>query len=337
MKNYKLYSEDDFIMDPDFQAWVKEPSPESELFWNKFQEENPEKKWPIDRAKALLRSMTFKKNLLPSEKEAMWQQVRLAMQKQNEGKLVFMKKSRAVFNKKIVHTVVALFAACVLSITFYYFTTSKPRHLVATKYGEIRKITLPDSSSIILNANSNIKYDRLWNEVNKREVWIDGEAFLSVKHTKTNQSFIVHTNEADIEVLGTEFNVMKRDYKVRVSLNSGRIRLKVHNGDKIMAMVPGDILEVNNKTVQKSSGKVENLSLWKENKMVFDDTPLSEILVQLKYIYGWEFANVQQDILDETLTGEVETKSEQELINTLEKALHIEISKEGNAIYISRL
>ena len=62
--------------------------------------------------------------------------------------------------------------------------------------------------------------------------------------------------------------------------------------------------------------------MWKENKRLFDDTPLSEIIVQLKYIYGWEFANVEPEILKEKLTGEVETKDPQKLvITTLGKSI----------------
>jgi ferric-dicitrate binding protein FerR (iron transport regulator) len=337
MKNYTEYTDTDFVMDTEFHEWVKNPSHESELFWTKFLRDNPHKRVAIDRAKALLRSMVFKQNLLPSEKEAMWQEIRTAMRRQEEGKLVFMKTGRTLFTKKMAYGVAAMVSGCALFLSVYYFTEKTSRQVVATKYGEIRKLILPDSSSITLNANSAVKYADQWSNSKDREVWIDGEAFFSIKHTKDNQRFIVHTNEVDIEVLGTEFNVMERDKKVKVSLNSGRIKLQAHQSPNTLFMLPGDILEVDANNIHKAPGKVENLSLWKENKLVFDDTPLGEILIRLKHIYGWEFANVQNDILDEKLTGEVETKDEKELLRTLEKALRIKITKEGNTVYISRL
>lgn len=336
MKNYQEYKESDFLMDADFQEWVTHPSPESELFWARFTNENPHKKEEINRAKALLQSIVFKQSLLPSEKEAMWQEIRTVMQKQKEGKLVFMNPGRSLLSRRTIYAVAAMLTGCALFLSFYFFNKGKPEHLVATRYGEIREIILPDSSSIVLNANSNIKYGDRWNTRSEREVWIEGEAFFSVKHTKDNQPFIVHANEADIEVLGTEFNVMRREGKVKVSLNSGSVKIRVPDNEKAIVMAPGEIIEVNALAVKKSTGRVENLSVWKENKLVFDDTPFAEILKQLRYLYGWEFANVPNDVLNERLTGEVETRDEKELLRTLEKALGIEITKEGNTIHISR-
>lgn len=337
MKNYLYYSENDFIMDPDFQSWVKNPTVESEVFWNKFLLDNPNKRPEIERARILLNAVVFHENLLPSEKEAMWQGVRSAIQKEKEGKLVFMKKAGTFSYKKIAYASAAILIAGAVLAFLYYFTGKKQEQLVTTQYGEIKKIMLPDNSLVTLNANSNIKYVQKWDGEGEREVWIDGEAFFSVKHTGNNQRFIVHTNELDIEVLGTEFNVMRREEKLKVSLNSGKIKLQMRDSSNALYMMPGEILEVASTFVKKSSGKVEELSGWKENKLVFDDTPLSEIIVQLKYIYGWEFPNVEPDLLKEKLTGDLETKDEQMVINTLEKAFHIKINKEGNSINISRL
>jgi hypothetical protein len=87
MKNYKHYTATDFATDADFLEWVKHPSEESELFWTRFINENPHKRAEIDTARALLRSMVFKRHLLLSEKEAMWRQIRIAVQKQKEGRL----------------------------------------------------------------------------------------------------------------------------------------------------------------------------------------------------------------------------------------------------------
>ncbi|MGD1895272.1 MAG: FecR family protein [Cyclobacteriaceae bacterium] len=78
----------------------------------------------------------------------------------------------------------------------------------ATDYGEIRTLTLPDSSRVTLNANSAIHYAAKWDVDVAREVWLDGEAYFSVTHTQNDQPFIVHvTDGLRVNVLGTEFNV----------------------------------------------------------------------------------------------------------------------------------
>ena len=121
-----------------------------------------------------------------------------------------------------------------------------------------------------------------------------------------------------------------------ISLNSGKIKLAVPEQSQPLYMEPGDILEVHSKNIKKISGKVEDLSVWRENRLVFDDTPLSEIVKQLKDIYGWEIGAVDKDLLQERLSGEIETRDENKMINTLEKALRINIDRKGNVITISR-
>ena len=336
MKNYQVYSEDDFIMDSDFQSWAKYPTPESEAFWNNFLKTNPHKRHEVESARTMLKVIEFKENLLPTEKEAMWNEVASAMQKEKSGRIVVMKKTGKI-STKLRYFAAAVLAGFVILPGLYLVLQKPPAKLIATNFGEIREVKLPDSSLVTLNAQSNLKYDTHWDNKNEREVWIDGEAFFSIKPTADYRKFIVHTEEADIEVLGTEFNVMHREARLKVSLNSGNIRLKVHNSPDTVYMKPGEILEFASNNIIKTSGKVDQLSVWKDQKLVFDDTPVSEIMRQLRYIYGWDYANIGQDILDERLTGELDIRDEQKLINTLEKALRIRIDKEGNIIRISRI
>ena len=337
MKNYLDYSEDDFIMDSGFQNWVKDPTPELESFWTKFLDVNPHKRSTIERAKTILNSIEFREHLLPSEKEAIWSNVKTAMRMEKTGRLAFMNTTRRTRPGRWIYAVAAGLTGCFLIAALYFYFNSPSQEVIATTYAELKQIILPDSSFVTLNAQSNIKYGSEWSDKRKREVWIDGEAFFSITHRPAHQKFIVHTGEADIEVLGTEFNVMRREGKLKVSLNSGNIRLRVHDSRKFFQMSPGDVLELAEQNVTKTSGKAHRLSVWKEHKLIFDDTPVFEIMTQLKYIYGWEYANVAQDILNEKLTGELDTSDEQKLINTLEKALALRINKEGNTITIERI
>lgn len=61
----------------------------------------------------------------------------------------------------------------------------------------------------------------------KREIYIEGEAFLSVSHDP-NRPFIVKTSQMDIQVLGTTFNVSAYENKQTQSvvLVSGKIKVK---------------------------------------------------------------------------------------------------------------
>src|ERR1700727_3570645 len=77
---------------------------------------------------------------------------------------------------------------------------------IRTGYGEIKNILLPDSSVVILNANSSMRIPQQWTESGGRQVWLEGEAYFQVqKKPSTAQKFVVHTRQGDVEVLGPGF------------------------------------------------------------------------------------------------------------------------------------
>ena len=65
---------------------------------------------------------------------------------------------------------------------------------------------LPDGTTVYLNTNSKIIFPKRF-EKNKREITLKGEAFFEVTKDK-NRPFIINVNEAQVEVLGTSFNIL---------------------------------------------------------------------------------------------------------------------------------
>jgi ferric-dicitrate binding protein FerR (iron transport regulator) len=82
---------------------------------------------------------------------------------------------------------------------------SRQWHTISTPFGAKTKITLPDSSSIWLNAGSRIQYSNEFG-IKAREVHLSGEAFFDVTHNP-DALFLVKTSELTIKSYGTAFNV----------------------------------------------------------------------------------------------------------------------------------
>lgn len=72
-------------------------------------------------------------------------------------------------------------------------------------FGERKSIQLLDGSAVMLNAGSNIRISDHYG-VSNREIFLEGEAFFDVKHSK-KLPFIVHTKALDVRALGTAFDV----------------------------------------------------------------------------------------------------------------------------------
>jgi len=78
---------------------------------------------------------------------------------------------------------------------------------VITVKGQKSQIILTDGTRVWLNAETVLKYPAAFNE-DRREVYLEGEAFFEVQKRENKVPFIVKTDDIDIEVLGTRFNVM---------------------------------------------------------------------------------------------------------------------------------
>ncbi len=72
-----------------------------------------------------------------------------------------------------------------------------------TETGELRTITLEDGSTVFLDAQSRLKV-RFTSS--GRDIDLDGQALFKVTHD-TVRRFRVHTGDAMVEAVGTEFNV----------------------------------------------------------------------------------------------------------------------------------
>ena len=123
-------------------------------------------------------------------------------------------KLKLLFIKKLA---IAASLILISSIVLILFIAKKEQVQFITKYGQTLKIVLPDSSTVYLNGNSKLSYINNWDNNSDREVKVDGEAYFSVKHTKSNQKFFVRmADNLSVEVLGTEFNITKRGKNTQV-------------------------------------------------------------------------------------------------------------------------
>lgn len=153
--------------------------------------------------------------------------------------------------------------------------------------GKRSSISLPDGTTLWLNSGSRLIYPSVFAK-NKREVYLDGEMFLSVAPDK-DRPFIVATNKIEIEVLGTMFNITayEQDKEQSVVLVSGAVSVK-GKGKEEIRMKPNERLLVSD---DKSSLTVVNTSFytsWKDGRYMYESEKLGVILDKLSRYYGKE-------------------------------------------------
>lgn len=202
---------------------------------------------------------------------------------------------------------------------------------IATGYGEMRTVTLPDHSTVTLNASSTLRFNDKWNEDQPREVWIDGEAYFDVKHlTKpgAGQQFVVHSNSIDIQVLGTSFNVRTRHGKTKVGLITGKIKVD-YDKNSSLVMLPGDYVEYadHKLLLTRKLDKPEKIKRWTEIQLTFTDATLGEIIETLQDNYGYTIKVSDAAIRKLKIEGDINVTNVEELVTVITTTLNVKINQ----------
>ncbi|GEP94524.1 FecR family protein [Chitinophaga cymbidii] len=147
-------------------------------------------------------------------------------------------------------------------------------------------VTLPDGTRIRLNSATILRFPFAF-QGDKREVYIDGEAYFTVA-SNVQQPFIVNTPSGSIEVLGTEFNV--NTYvanRLITSLVSGATI--VHSEKEKMQLSPGQEATVlKGNAIEKASFDPSTTLSWMKGVFYFDQAPLKEITSMVERWYGYK-------------------------------------------------
>ncbi|WP_236676243.1 FecR domain-containing protein [Chryseolinea lacunae] len=329
---YTNFSVNDFVTDDYFHYWVAHPGDHSaHVFWEAWLKQHPEKREDVEEARAILESIRFSNHTLSTEDLAqLWDRVRHIDTAREQGRSLMAPAYRW-------YGVAAAVITLLMVTAVYFMTGTKPWKEYTTAYGETKTVVLPDNSKVILNANSSLRILNNWTEKPEREIWLEGEAFFSVVHTKDHKPFKVMTSDGvSVEVLGTTFNVYKRTLKTTVILNSGQIRLNLpleKTREKIL-MKPGDMVEFKGSKYKKEEVDPRLYTAWTQNKIMLNHTSLGEMVRMLTDNYGLDVKVTDTTLLEQTVSGSMPLGDDDVLLQQMAKAFQLKITRNGQTISI---
>ena len=329
-------SVEEVLTDEQFQAWYFKTDPEKAAEWEQWLNQDSAQKELVDAAVLCMQNIIIKeKKIHAGQVEASAQRLLGSLpgsSNLNSGEEslapVINMKSRRRWWLSAAAVVILLAAAT------WLWTEIGGKSSVQTKYGEVSRQQLPDGSEVILNANSSISYSDGWEKGSEREVWVKGEAFFKVTKTTNKSRFIVHTDQLDVVVTGTQFNVVNRLDKSSVMLTEGSVLIRTKDGLETR-MVPGDFVELSNSHLEKKTVKEENVLAWKEKKLFFENTPLTLAVEKIKEHYGQEIIIADESIGAKTISGIVPNDNLDVLLNALEATLEFKVIRKDGRIIIT--
>lgn len=232
-----------------------------------------------------------------SEIEASWERLweKIKMRTSTDFPLRTDENTRKSSRRIITYARAAAIAIILIVTGIYVFHKEHEVTWVEIKTGiqiEPQTIQLPDGSEIRLNASSLFRYPKKFNAKN-REVYLDGEAFFTVTKNE-RKPFIVHTDKQQVNVLGTEFNVLgySVDPYTVTTLVTGKVKLETFDGENNLkneiVMYPDQqvYFDKERNTTTVSDIVAPDATSWMKGVYSFKDTPLEEITRRLEKIFG---------------------------------------------------
>jgi transmembrane sensor len=211
----------------------------------------------------------------------------------------------------------------IFCFSFFFKTTSTSTEIAEN--GKKTSFSLPDSSQIVLNSGSQIKYKK-WDWDNKRELHLDGEAYFKVAHGK---KFEVNTKLGKVTVLGTQFDVKARNNRFDVTCYEGRV--KVQYGDKEVIITKGTLVSFDADYFERhtiNSLKPE----WTANQIDFKKENIKTIIEELERQYNCKIAlNSKKNT--QLFTGTLPANNIKTALEIVTSTFHLKISKFENQKY----
>lgn len=195
--------------------------------------------------------------------------------------------------------------------------------------GQHMQVALADGTKVWVNGNSTFSFPGKFSK-ESREVTLDGEAYFEVEKDVERQFVVSTPHRSGIRVLGTKFNVKAYPDKecVTTTLVEGRVNFEFYDKAQhkhSVAMKPGQKAVYNSSTnkveVYATSGEKE-LS-WKDGKIIFDHTPLKEILIILAEKYNVDFVVDKRVSHDDSFTGTFVNMSLEQILNYIKASSKI--------------
>jgi transmembrane sensor len=200
---------------------------------------------------------------------------------------------------------VGIAALAVIAGAFYLYTLNpgQPATIFATQLGEQKEVVLGDGSHVTLNYGSEIvASSHRPNEA--RRLTLTGEAFFKVQHTGT--PFIISTPSAEIEVVGTEFNVRERSGTVEIGVLSGAVKVRVMKDGKdstlLLTQHQMALCVQNGFPARTGSITSPEYPGWMHGKLFLDKMTLAAACRELELRFG-----VTIDVRDHALRARVIT------------------------------
>lgn len=190
-----------------------------------------------------------------------------------------------------------------------------------------RPILLPDQSQVELNRHSSLLYLAYRHE--RRVQLHEGEAFFDV-FSDARRPFLISTDNAEVRVTGTHFNVWSTVPTTTVTVSEGRVLVTPGSAadEPPVELTAGLQGRFSQKVVSRASRVDPAVAMaWRNDRLVFEATPLRDALPMMNRYLNIPLRLSDDALGDLRLGGAYKTTDLERLVSELPRILPVNITQ----------
>ena len=204
----------------------------------------------------------------------------------------------------------------------------------STGVGEITRVELPDGSWATLNTDTALRLR--FDGARRRIELLRGEAYFEVARMP-NRPFIATGEALEATALGTRFAIkLSQDQagpdvaveEGHVAVRSGDARIELRAGEETTLDRDGRLAVLPSDRVSRTA--------WKDGKLVFSDTPLSEVLSTLGRYRRGRILVIDDRASRQRISGVFDVANTDEALATLAESLPISVTRVTGLLVLVR-
>ena len=206
-------------------------------------------------------------------------------------------------------------------------------------FGNSSVVVLADGTLVNLNAGSSLRYPNGFKAEGVREVFLTGEAYFQVSHDK-QRPFLVHTDDLEIEVLGTHFNVQAyADEKTsNTVLVNGVVQVKQKsNPEDSVVLKPGmqALYIQGSKSLETAHVNTAPYTAWVKGQLYFDQADFTQIARVLERKFNIQIQLNNTALKREKFTAKFKAESLEQILKSFNESYPFDYDIKQNTVVIN--
>lgn len=202
-------------------------------------------------------------------------------------------------------------------------------------------VDLPDGSKVWLNSGSSVRCPARFAR-DQRDVVLEGEGYFIVKGDPEWPMLVRTKRNITVKVTGTEFNLSsyENDSEFKLTLVKGNVTILNSNNNTETVVTPMEEIVIPDRASirqHKQQADIHVSTAWKEGFLLFDNTPMEQVIKRMERWYGVSFIIKDSSILNNNFTAEFKSESLSQVLDFIRKSSFIGYKIDETTVTLSKL